>query len=141
VETSADEELGGHALEQTAAAVSRLTPSGTFTARSAGTTAASAIGPECAVIGDAIADHEAGDAVAQRLHHAGRLQSQHRRHLHRVETRAMIGVDEVQAHRLVADQNLARPWGGDGQIDGLEHVGTAGLGRLDRQHRISPDWS
>jgi hypothetical protein len=50
----------------------------------------------------------------------------------------VIGVDEVQADGLVADQDLAGAGRGDGQVDGLEHLGAAGADGLYGQHDGQP---
>ena len=81
-----------------------------------------------------VAGLEAGDAFADRVDDAGALRADHRREADRIEAGAMVGVDEVQPDRLVADADLARSGLGDRQIDRLEDFGPAGAGGLDREH-------
>ncbi len=85
-------------------------------------------------IGGAGAHVEPRHALADRLDDAGAFLAEHRRHLGRVEARAVIGVDEVEADRLVPDADLAGSRLRHGDIDRLEHVGTAGATGLDGEH-------
>ena len=96
------------------------------------------IGAGLAGVGDPVADPEPLHPLADRFHHPGRLLSEHRRELHGIEARALVGVDEVQAHGLVADQDLARLGSRDGKVDHVEDVRSAGFPGLHRQHVKAP---
>ena len=100
-------------LSSDAAAISSLMPSGSFTSRSAGDIVGFGIGADgAAAIADAVAHLEAGDALAQRLHHAGRFRAQAGRQRQRIKPGAVIGVDEIDADGGVPDPHLARPGAG-----------------------------
>jgi hypothetical protein len=77
-------------------------------------------------IGDAIADRDLGHALADRLDHPGPLEADPRRQGQRVESAAMIGVDEIEADRGVAHGGF--PGGGRRHGDFLpdQHLRTAG---------------
>ena len=82
-------------------------------------------------VGDAIADLQVRDARADRLDHAGALAAEDERHAHRIQARALVGVDEVGADRVMADADLARAGLADLEIDELQLFGAAGLGDAD----------
>ena len=58
--------------------------------------------------GDAVARLEPGDPCAHRGDCACRLQTQTARQLHRVDTPAVIGIDEIDPHRRLHQRHLTR---------------------------------
>jgi hypothetical protein len=79
------------------------------------------------------------DALAHRLDHARGFHAQLQRHLERIEPAALVGVDEVQAHGLVADADLAGAGVADFHVDDLQFFGAAMAVDTDSfaQHRCS----
>ena len=74
-----------------------------------------------------LADLNAGDAVAQRIHHAGGFRAQAGRQRQRIKAGAMIGVDEVHADGSVLDPDLARARRRQIVIHILQNFSAAGL--------------
>src|SRR5688572_15859005 len=84
-----------------------------------------AIGSRDAGVADAVARLEVGDACADRFDHACALVAGDRRHLHRVEARALVGIDEIDADRRVPDAHLALARIADLHVVQLKNFGTA----------------
>ena len=59
------------------------------------------------------------------------------RQRHRVETAAVIGVDEVHAGVLHVDDDLSGPGGRGVDVDVLEDLGTTGGSEADRLHGLT----
>src|SRR5688572_3710856 len=108
------------------AACSSETPSGSFTIRSAGTTRASQYEP-----GKPVARLEIADPLADRLHHAGALVAGDLRQLHRVQTRALVDVDEIDPDRGMADAGLPGAGVTDLDVVVLHDLGTTLLVEAD----------
>jgi hypothetical protein len=91
-------------------------------------------------IADAVAFAESGYVLADVLDHARRLAAQARRQRQLVEARAVIGVDEVQSHRLVPYENFARPRTRSVDMLGFEDLGPAGppITRDAREELLGP---
>jgi hypothetical protein len=134
VETPADQELGGHALQQHRGGGLQADAVGDLHRALGRDNRGFAIGAQGPVVGDAVAHVEPRDAIADRLDRPRRLQADHRRHLQRVETRAVIGVDIVQTDGLVANEDLAGGGRGDRKRDGFQHLRSARSNSLDREH-------
>lgn len=78
-------------------------------------------------IADQVAGRELADIGPDRLDDARRFIAKARRQLGRIEAGADIDVDEIEADRFVADQDLAGTRLADRQRLGGEHFGPAGL--------------
>jgi len=76
-------------------------------------------------VGRAVTGLQVRDALAHRLDDARGFHAELQRHRERIEPAALVGVDEVQAHRLVADPDLAGAGVTDIDLDELEFLGTA----------------
>src|SRR5216684_3378495 len=76
-------------------------------------------------IGYAVAFLQVGHARADRLDHARALVARDLRQLHRIEPRALIGVDEIDADGGVAHAHLALARLADRDVLELEHFRTA----------------
>src|ERR1700733_10290148 len=63
-------------------------------------------------IGHAIADPEICNNGAQRFDDAGSFEPQTGWQFHRIESAAMIGIDEIDADVLVTDTHFASAWRG-----------------------------
>ena len=82
-------------------------------------------------VGSAVSRLEVGNAGANGFHHARRLHAQLQRHGHGVETAALIDIDVVQPHRLVADADFARAGLAHVDLNELELFGATMLGDLN----------
>jgi hypothetical protein len=71
------------------------------------------------------------------VHHARGLAARDRRQFHGIEAGAVVGVDEVDPDRLVADADLAGGRRRRVDLHPLQDLGAAGLGELDRAHQES----
>ena len=80
-----------------------------------------------ASVGATVADLELGHAGADRHHLAGTLVARNERHRHLVEARALIGIDVVDAHRMLLQPHLPRPRLADLHALPLHHLGAAVL--------------
>src|SRR5258706_2282769 len=79
--------------------------------------------------------------LAHRLHHAGRLEPDPGGQRHRVEAAAMVGVDEVEPDRAVADADLAGTGVADVDLLPAHRLGAARLvnpDRVDACHSFAP---
>ena len=81
---------------------------------------------------DAIAGLQVANIRADRLDDSRALLSRDGRQRHRIESRALVGVDEIDANRGVAQQRLAGTGLADRHIHQLQDFGTAGRAELDR---------
>ena len=77
---------------------------------------------------DPIAHRQAIDALTHRLDHTRRLAAEPRRQIDRIDAAAMIGVDIVQADRMVAHPHFARPGRRQVDVDPFDHLRPAGAG-------------
>ncbi len=82
-------------------------------------------------IGGTVADLQVGHACTDCLDHAGALAAQGQRHGHRIQARALVGVDEVEADRVMAEADFARAGLADLGLDKLHLLGAAMLGDAD----------
>jgi hypothetical protein len=83
-------------------------------------------------VGHAVADLKLLDLGADRLDDAGALVAQARRQRRwRVQAAAEIGVDKVQADRLVLYPYFMEAWGGGLVVEIVEDFGTAVAAELD----------
>ncbi|MPN45095.1 hypothetical protein SDC9_192662 [bioreactor metagenome] len=82
-------------------------------------------------IGRAIAHLQVRDAITHGLDHARRLHADTCGHLQRIQARAVVHVDEVQADGLVADADLAGARLANLHIDKLQLFGTTMLTDLN----------
>ncbi len=92
-------------------------------------------------IAGAIARLELAHPLAHRLDHAGGLEADARRQRERIEAAAVIGVDEVEADRRVADADLAGAGLADRDLLPAHRLGSAGLmnpDRVDACHTFTP---
>ena len=90
-------------------------------------------------IGDAVAGLEVSDARADILDHAGALAAEPTRQLHRVETGAIVDIDEVEADGGVADARLARARLADLDLLPDQNIGGTGFVKADGvRHGYSP---
>ncbi|MCY1520145.1 hypothetical protein D9M68_549160 [compost metagenome] len=76
-------------------------------------------------VGGAVAHLQVRHALAHCLDDARGFHAQLQRHLERVQAGALVGVDEVQAHGLVADADLAGAGLAHLDLDDLQFLGTA----------------
>ncbi|MNE77475.1 hypothetical protein D3C80_1737930 [compost metagenome] len=92
-----------------------------------------AVGPQrAAAVRHPVADLEPRNIRADRLDHARALGTQARwQGRWRIKAAAVVGVDEIQTDRLIADAHLLRAGLGRRVIDVLEHFGTAVGTELD----------
>ena len=93
-------------------------------------------------ISDAIACLQVLHALAHGLDHARGLVAGHHRQLHRVEARALIGIDEVDPDRGVPDAHLSRTGVGDRDVVHLQCFRSAVLMETDclRHACFSGEW-
>jgi uncharacterized small protein (DUF1192 family) len=86
-----------------------------------------------------LAEERRIDALPQRGHGSGYLQTGNRGRAGRgrIEALALHHIRPVHARRGDPDQQLARAGVRHRPLDGHEHLGTAGLGRIDRLHHLS----
>src|SRR5690606_32248484 len=75
-----------------------------------------------ALVTDAVADLDLAHPLAHRLDAAGGLVARHEAQRQRIEPGALIGVDEIEPDRRLADARLAGTWGRDGPILAAEDV-------------------
>src|SRR4029078_4764994 len=94
-------------------------------------------------VGNAVAGLELGDAGAHRLHHARALQADARGQRNRIQARAVVGVDVIEADRLVAHEAFARAGLGGAYVLPGKDFGTAGLVETDRVRHLDgpPGWT
>src|SRR5439155_19327051 len=78
-------------------------------------------------IGDAVAVLEIAHARSDGFDDARTLVARGLRQLHRIESRALVGIDEIHADGGVADLRLPRARLADLHVVELQHFGTAGL--------------
>jgi hypothetical protein len=71
------------------------------------------------------------DPLAHGLDHPRGLHADARGHAERVQARAVVHVDEVQADGMVADADLARAGLAHGDVNDVEFFGTTVLADLD----------
>ena len=110
-------------------------PSGTGTARSAGTSACSAYEPSTPAQATRSPSRDAGHALADRLDDARALAAGRERQRRRVEARAVVDVDEVDARsRATRTQHLARPGRRRRHVLEPQHLGPARLVDADGLH-------
>ncbi len=88
-----------------------------------------AVGP--AGVRDAVARLHVGHALAHRLDHARAFLAQAAGQRLRIQAGAKVHVDEVQADRVLAQQDLARPGRAHVDIDIFHHLGAAIGGDAD----------
>ena len=86
-------------------------------------------------IADAVANRQAGHAVADRFDKARRFHAETRGKGYRVKTRTMIGIDEIDADGGVAHARLAPSRRRQVDILVLQHIGAACLLEPDGLHR------
>src|SRR5207342_2675351 len=67
------------------------------------------------------------DLGAHRLDHAGGLVAERKRQWQRIDARALVDIEEVEADGVVADPHLLRARLADRQVDELHLLGAAGL--------------
>src|SRR6185312_15189442 len=90
-------------------------------------------------VSDAVADLEIGDAGAELFDDPRRLIAEHGGHRHRVDAAAIVGVDEIEADRGLANACLARAGLADLDLFPAQDFGAAGLVDTDCvSHRRSP---
>ncbi len=83
-------------------------------------------------MGDAVANLQAGHALAHGLDHTRRLGTQPRGQRWRcIQPAAEVGVDEVQADRMVTHSYLLRPGRSGFEFHKLQHFRAAMLAELD----------
>jgi hypothetical protein len=82
-------------------------------------------------VGDPVARLQVGDALPDRLDDARAFVARDLRELHRIEPRALVHVDEVDADRGVADARLPRAGIADLDIIVLHDLGTTLLVEAD----------
>jgi hypothetical protein len=78
-------------------------------------------------IRDAVTHLDFADALAHRLDHARAFNANPRRQRQRVKTGAVIGVDEIEADRMVAHCGFTRSRGRHNDRLPAQHLGAAGL--------------
>ena len=92
-------------------------------------------------VGHTVANLELGDFAADRIDHAGAFCAQARwQGWRRVQTAAEIGVDEVQADRLVTHAHLLRARLRWGVVHILKHFGAAMGAELDTFCHLPSPW-
>ena len=82
-------------------------------------------------IGRAVAHLEVAHALAHRLDHTGGFHAQLHREVHRIEAAALVDINVVEAHRMVADTHLAGAGLAHGDLHQLQLLGAAVLGDVD----------
>ena len=115
--------------------------SGSFTARSAGTSRSAGIATQRSDKRDAVADFEVGDAGANRHDLAGAFVARNEWHAdrRRIHAHAEIGIDEIDAAGMLLDLDLALAWRGDLDIFVGEDFGTTGFVNAHcRDHFYTP---
>src|SRR5690606_3091484 len=85
----------------------------------------------------AVADGEVGDTLAYRADRARPFRSGDVREVHRIDTGAAVGVDEVHAGSGDVHEDLALPGLRIRRVDDGEHLGSAGAGGVDGSHAPS----
>ena len=131
--------LGGEALHHDRRALLEGQRVGQLHQLTGGNVARFGVSPQRpARVGDPVARGEFGDALAHRLDDAGSLLAEAGRQRHRVEPGAMIGVDEIDADRQVADLHLAGSRRGQAGLDPLQDVGAADAVKADETGHASP---
>ena len=78
-------------------------------------------------VGGTVANLQMRDTGAHRLHHARGLHANVERHLHRIHTAAVIDIDEIEAHSLVPNSDLARSGLAHFQLDQFHFFGATML--------------
>ena len=88
-------------------------------------------------VGAAVADGEARDALPYSFDDARAFEPEHGRERHRVEAGPMIGVDEVETDRGMADEDFAGTGFGNRALDGMQNLRPALGDRFDGEHQRS----
>ena len=78
-------------------------------------------------ISGTVACFEVGNALTHRFHHARGFHAQTMRQCQRVQTGAVVNINKVQTHGMVADADFTRTGITDGDIDQVQLFGAAGL--------------
>ena len=114
--------------------------SGSFTARSAAQHALGRVAAERADVGDAVAHLEIGDAGADGDHFAGALVAGDERHADRrgIRAHAEIGVDEIDADRVLLDLDLALSRRRNLNVVECQDFGTAVFVDAHCRNHVSP---
>ena len=89
------------------------------------------IGAKARRIGDPVADLEVFDALAELDHFAGGLIAGRERSGDRIVAVAEINVDEIDADRMIADENFAAPRRRQFDVLDPHHLGSANLANPD----------
>ena len=74
-------------------------------------------------------------ALAHRLDDSRSFETEHGRQANRIETGALIGIDEVEPDRFLPDEDLARLGRRARDVDRLQDFGPTRLAGLDGQHQ------
>jgi hypothetical protein len=74
---------------------------------------------------------QVGHALSYRLDHAGSFHAQLQWHLHGIQAAALIDVNEIQPHGLVADADFTRTRVTHQDLDKLKFFGAAVFGDVD----------
>ncbi len=127
-----DEELGGAALQHHGRGGLVADEAGERHGHVGSDDAARGVGADrTEAAADPVADGEVDDLGSDRFDDPGGLEADAARQRHGIEARAVIGVDEVDADRGVADEDLATAGIADRDLLQREHVGAAGCGETD----------